>query len=254
MNTATHAVDWRDQAACAGQDPALWFGHDTGPAVDTCRGCPVRAECLHDALAHETDGSPRYGIRGGLTASQRKQIPPLPRSKTEALAALREVLTRYAPIERTRPAMTAAPELPAVDVQLKDSADVRLKTTAEVYAEALPVGQLLKWGDGHADAGIRDQAERARAALAALRQRHAADRELSAITDEAAELEKRLAELRSREAELAPAKKKARKPVEYPAAEVRAWAVENNVPCPPVGRVPKAVVEAWRAETAAASA
>ncbi|MFR0351819.1 Lsr2 family DNA-binding protein [Streptomyces sediminimaris] len=142
--------------------------------------------------------------------------------------------------------MTAAPELPA-DAQPKASADVRLKPIAQAHAEAMPVGHLLAWADQHEDSDIRDQSARARAALAGLRQRHAADQELTAITTEAEQLEKRLAELRSREAELTPAKpKRARKPAEYPAAEVRAWAKENGLDCPPVGRVPKAVVEAWR--------
>lgn len=146
--------------------------------------------------------------------------------------------------ERTHTPMTAAPELPA-DAQPKASADVRLKPIAQ--AEAMPVGHLLAWGDQHEDSHIRDQSARARAALAGLRQRHAADQELTAITTEAEQLEKRLAELRAREQELAPAKpKKARKPVEYPAVEVRAWAKENGLDCPSVGRVPKAVVEAWR--------
>ncbi|MFD7996871.1 hypothetical protein [Streptomyces mexicanus] len=72
--------------------------------------------------------------------------------------------------------------------------------------EQLPVGKLLAWGDQHDDPAVQDQAARARAALAGLRQRYAADRELAAITNEAEQLEKRLAELRAREQELAPAK------------------------------------------------
>ncbi|MBP5883149.1 hypothetical protein QBA57_28715 [Streptomyces scabiei] len=153
--------------------------------------------------------------------------------------------------ERTTQPMTTAPARrptpPVVDVQLKDSADVRLREPA-----ALPVGQLLKWGDEHPDPEIQDQATRARVALAGLRQRHNADQELTAITTEAEQLEKRLAELRAREAELAPMKpKRVRKPVGYPAAEVRAWAQEHGYDCPPVGRVPKAIVEAWRAASAA---
>lgn len=136
------------------------------------------------------------------------------------------------PLMTTEPALHPAPA----------AADVHPRKP-----EPLPVGQLLKWGDQHPDEEIREQAARARAALAGLRTRHAADQELTAITTEAQQLEKRLAELRAREQELAPAKPKAkRKTVEYPAAEVRAWASANNIACPAVGRVPKAVVEAWR--------
>ena len=117
-------------------------------------------------------------------------------------------------------------------------------------SDQLPVGKLLAWGDAHLDPEIQDQAARARTILGGLRARYAADQELTAITSEAAQLEQRLAELRAREQELAPAKpKKTRKPVSYPAAEVRAWASANNIPCPAVGRVPKAVVDAWHEAT-----
>ncbi|MFB9464504.1 Lsr2 family DNA-binding protein [Streptomyces cinereospinus] len=119
---------------------------------------------------------------------------------------------------------------------------------------AIPVGQLLKWGDAHADPDVRDQAARARAALTGLRRRHAADQELVAIAEEREQLQQRLAEIQAREAELAPPKAKSkRKPVDYPAAEVRAWAAENGHDCPSVGRVPKAVVEAWRKATSNAA-
>jgi hypothetical protein len=125
---------------------------------------------------------------------------------------------------------------------------------AEADPEKVPVGQLLAWGDRHDDTEVQDQAARARAALAGLRQRYTADRELAAITSEREQLQQRLAELQAREQELAPAKaKKPRKSVDYPAAEVRAWAVENGVGCPERGRVPKAVVDAWRQATGSAA-
>lgn len=153
----------------------------------------------------------------------------------------------HLPDERTPDTMTIAPTppRPVVDVPVTDSAAVRLREP-----EALPVGQLLKWGDDHPAAEVRDQAARARAALAGLRTRHAADQELAAITTEAEQLEQRLAELRAREAELTPAKpRRASKPVDYDSAAVRAWAHDNNIPCSPTGRVPKSVVDAWRAST-----
>lgn len=157
------------------------------------------------------------------------------------------------PLTERTPPMTTAPALrptpPVVDVQLKDSADVRLREPA-----ALPVGQLLKWGDEHPDPEVQDQAARARAALASLRQRHAADQELTAITTEAEQLEKRLAELRAREAELAPAKAKRKRGSyvrDYDSREVRAWAEQNGVECSSAGQIPKRVLDAWRASTAA---
>ncbi|MFM9595717.1 histone-like nucleoid-structuring protein Lsr2 [Streptomyces scabiei] len=147
--------------------------------------------------------------------------------------------------------MTTAPARsapPAVDAQLKAAADVRLREP-----QALPVGQLLKWGDQHPDPEVQDQAARARAALAGLRQRHAADQELTAITTEAEQLEKRLAELRAREAELVPTRSKKRGAYvrDYDTRTVRAWAEQNGVECPRTGQIPKRVLDAWRASTAA---
>lgn len=266
MTTAARdAADWRLRAACRGQDTNLWFidkGH-YGKALDVCHGCPVRAECLYDALAIEPAWH-RYGLWGGLTGRQRAQLPPLEGSKAVTVAALRRLLDEideqggpeaarhnrlHLPDERTPEPMTITPAPPAVDVRIKDSADVRLKT-GPTEPEAIPVGQLLKWGDDHPDPEVQDQAARARVALAGLRQRHAADQELTAITDEAEELEKRLAELRAREAELAPPKAK-NKPAsyvrDYDARTVRAWADENSIDCPRVGQIPKRVLDAWRA-------
>ncbi|MEU1275288.1 hypothetical protein [Streptomyces sp. NPDC005799] len=115
-----------------------------------------------------------------------------------------------------------------------------------------PVDDLLAWGDNHSDPEIRAQAARVRGALTGLRQRYAADQELSAISTEAADLEKRLAELRAREAELAPKKQK-KVTLGYSSPEVRAWAKANNVDCPATGRVPNSVVTAWRAATSSTS-
>jgi hypothetical protein len=119
--------------------------------------------------------------------------------------------------------------------------------TAHEEAESLPVGKLLAWANEHPDPEVQDQAARLGAGLADLRSRYATDRELNAITSEAEQLERRLAELRSREQELAPAKPKARRAApSYDAPAVRGWARANNIPCPAVGRVPKAVLDAWR--------
>ncbi|SDM47189.1 Lsr2 protein [Streptomyces sp. cf386] len=262
MTTAARdAADWRLRAACRGQDTEQWFGqiHEIGAALAICARCPVRDMCLYECMREEVP-SYRYGVRGGLTAADRRRLPE---GQEMTIAAFRRLLdeideqggpeaARHNRLhlpddEGTQQPMSTAPAHPVVDVQLKASADVRLKTVP-ADPEPIPVGQLLKWGDEHPDTEVRDQAARVRAGLTGLRNRHAADQELTAITTEAEQLEKRLAELRAREAELAPAKpKKARKPVDYPAAEVRVWAKENGLDCPAIGRVPKAIVDAWRA-------
>lgn len=72
-------TDWMEQAACKGMDPAFWYpgkdeaGHPTkhnSPAKDTCRGCPVRQECLEYAL----DNCEVHGIWGGMSERQRKRL------------------------------------------------------------------------------------------------------------------------------------------------------------------------------------
>ena len=236
--TALHDAYWLDSAACAGEDTRLWFAKDPGRAQEICGGCPVRPECLYDALQRETYF--RYGVWGGLTAAERRALPALDGPKAHVIATLRTLLP--APDERT--------EQPMNDPQPDPGPP---PTTAEVVDPAkLPVGKLLAWGDKHADPAVQDQAARARATLAGLRTRYAADQELDAITSEAEELEQRLAQLRARKQELAPAKPGRRKH-SYKAAVVRAWAAANGIDCPKVGRVPKAVVDAWRAAGEAAA-
>ncbi|MDT7847240.1 WhiB family transcriptional regulator [Streptomyces justiciae] len=159
----------------------------------------------------------------------------------------------HLPDEGTHQPMSTAPTRPVADLEVQPGVGVSVKF-ASAEPEPIPVGQLLKWGDDHPDPEVQDQAARARVALAGLRKRHAADQELAAITDEAAELEQRLAALRARQDELAPAKpKKTRKPPEYRAADIRAWARAQGIDCPAKGRVPRSVVDDWRAATAPAS-
>lgn len=76
-------MDWLLFAACADEDPELFFPiTHGGPAVAqterakaVCAGCPVRDECLAWALEAGMD----YGIFGGRTADERRAIPPAAR-------------------------------------------------------------------------------------------------------------------------------------------------------------------------------
>lgn len=67
---------WTVSALCAQVDPEMWFPEKGGvgyaPARRTCMRCPVRAECLADAMTTETSGE-RQGMRGGMTPKQRDQ-------------------------------------------------------------------------------------------------------------------------------------------------------------------------------------
>lgn len=65
--------DWRDRALCAETDPEAFFpekGGSTRAAKRVCASCPVRAECLEFAL----DGEERFGIWGGLSERERRQL------------------------------------------------------------------------------------------------------------------------------------------------------------------------------------
>jgi WhiB family transcriptional regulator, redox-sensing transcriptional regulator len=73
---ASHAPTWsRDWAArgrCSGQDPDALFveGREQRAAKAVCKGCPVVAECLADALDNRTP----FGVWGGMTERERRAL------------------------------------------------------------------------------------------------------------------------------------------------------------------------------------
>jgi WhiB family transcriptional regulator, redox-sensing transcriptional regulator len=79
---------WMDEAACRGVDTDLFFpglGESTLPAKAICSGCPVSADCLMYAM--EGDSHDDFGVWGGTSAKQRRQLrSALPRSAQKALA------------------------------------------------------------------------------------------------------------------------------------------------------------------------
>jgi WhiB family redox-sensing transcriptional regulator len=65
--------DWFNQGECLGVDPELFFperGASSREAKACCTACPVRQQCLDYAL----DNSEKFGIWGGLSERQRRQI------------------------------------------------------------------------------------------------------------------------------------------------------------------------------------
>jgi WhiB family redox-sensing transcriptional regulator len=71
---------WHTRAACRDHDVALFFPEPDVSAADqvarakrVCASCPVRAECLADAMAWEQP-SARHGVRGGLSVAERDQL------------------------------------------------------------------------------------------------------------------------------------------------------------------------------------
>jgi len=64
---------WRDSVVCAQTDPELFFpekGLRPREAKAVCARCPVRAECLTDALAQDRV----YGVWGGTTERDRRRL------------------------------------------------------------------------------------------------------------------------------------------------------------------------------------
>ena len=83
MTTPRHDYPdhWSLRARCSRVDPELFFPTNHCPdearyAKAICGVCPVRLECLDDAMAYESgaDGAMRFGILGGLDSRQRHAL------------------------------------------------------------------------------------------------------------------------------------------------------------------------------------
>ena len=64
---------WTNQAACRGTDTEIFYpvtSDEEAEALSICATCPVRAQCLDDALRNRET----YGIWGGTTPEQRRRI------------------------------------------------------------------------------------------------------------------------------------------------------------------------------------
>lgn len=78
MTTSAALSDWRHRAACADEDPELFFPVGTsGPALlqieeakRVCRRCPVRVTCLEWAVAAGED----HGVLGGMSEDDRRAM------------------------------------------------------------------------------------------------------------------------------------------------------------------------------------
>lgn len=63
---------WMDRAACEGTPHEWWFPENPGRnpnlhrALEFCGKCPVRRQCLNDALEHDAPG-----VWGGTTERDR---------------------------------------------------------------------------------------------------------------------------------------------------------------------------------------
>ena len=70
MSNSTH--DWAAKGACRGADPDTLFvqGAAQNRVKAVCFGCPVRTECLADALDNRTE----FGVWGGMTERERRAL------------------------------------------------------------------------------------------------------------------------------------------------------------------------------------
>ncbi|MCW2620880.1 MAG: transcription factor WhiB [Frankiales bacterium] len=69
---AADLQDWTALGACADQDPDDLFvtGAAQNRAKAVCLGCPVRTECLSDALDNQVE----FGVWGGMTERERRAL------------------------------------------------------------------------------------------------------------------------------------------------------------------------------------
>lgn len=70
---AVAARPWTSRALCTQTDPELFFSDSadrTRQAKKLCSRCPVRAECLSQAL----DGREEHGVWGGLDRDERRRL------------------------------------------------------------------------------------------------------------------------------------------------------------------------------------
>ena len=76
LGRSDYVADWRDRAACLGEDPELFFPIGNGPAAraqideakSVCGFCPVIDSCRRYALRYGM-----AGIWGGLDDLERRQ-------------------------------------------------------------------------------------------------------------------------------------------------------------------------------------
>ena len=64
--------DWAPRAACRAEAPDQLFvrGAEQNKAKQLCAGCPVRTECLAEALDNQIE----WGVWGGMTERERRAL------------------------------------------------------------------------------------------------------------------------------------------------------------------------------------
>jgi hypothetical protein len=246
-------VTWANRAACRGTPDTIWFprkGNNATTAYTAarwyCDRCPVRLQCLDEALSVEVPGL-RFGMRAGLNPDQRDDIArghapmpvfpaplPLPAPRPEGVL----VMPDTAPEPPSRPGpQLVPPAAPAPD--------------PSASAEA-----LIAWGTAHASSRVQSLAGKTRGALADLRQAYERESKVAAAEARVARLK---AHLENAQRDLAAARGGKAKPAgaapaprseDYPA--IRAWAREQGIEVPVRGIPKREIREAYYAAQRAA--
>ena len=88
--------DWASRGACRTSDPDSLFvqGAAQNRAKAVCMGCPVRTECLSDAL----DNRVEFGVWGGMTERERRAILRKRPNVTSWRTLLETAMTEHAGI------------------------------------------------------------------------------------------------------------------------------------------------------------
>lgn len=95
-------MDWSNRAACTNIDAEKLFvqGAAQNHAKAVCMGCPVRTECLADAL----DNRVQFGVWGGMTERERRALlrrrPNVTSWRALLETARREFQTTSKPLQR----------------------------------------------------------------------------------------------------------------------------------------------------------
>lgn len=72
MDSTSRTTEWAVRGACRTSDPDALFvqGAAQNRAKAVCFSCPVRTECLADALDHRIE----FGVWGGMTERERRAL------------------------------------------------------------------------------------------------------------------------------------------------------------------------------------
>lgn len=97
--------DWAAQGSCRTGDPDVLFvqGAEQNRAKAMCMGCPVRTECLADAL----DNRVEFGVWGGMTERERRALLKKRPNVTSWRRLLEQARAEHLRAARTQPAELA---------------------------------------------------------------------------------------------------------------------------------------------------